>query len=707
MIAGASRPGSVVGEALRGRIGVPDELRRHLRQLEAQVRQQVEALGAVPTTDPDIEFMRSELAAVLDDPRRSPLLKALRRRTEHLREGAPARRSLDQSMDGLLDRAKRVVEGVHARDALRAALERLDTRFGALLPWHLARGLERVRLTPATVERMQDAASLRAAVARAGELETELAERLARLPPAAEPREVAEWPEGVSHAELAAAVVESDRATRVDRGLSWRATGRAQARTHVTRLIGPPNVSGARGDWAEAAAGESLRLVEAGFGTGAEDLDAQLVAVRGAARRRRATSSRASPTEAAVQQMEDSSGGLLFVVPLFGEFVLIRRGEPWPVRIDETGVRCGRPAQCSAVLAPGAVSTPLRSDVWAPLFFDLPAGAEGEWLSTVAPATVLPFARIADDRWLGHVIGRGKLRSAGHSRWSGERPRRGKVIRTLLAASEASAEAVIAVGPVLKRQEGPFGWRTLTVQLPLADVPQGWLRTADSVAGRDHVEAEQAFFQAAGRLIPGSTPRCLGRSESPHGYVYAPPLALSPESSLTLRNWREEDPVAIVAAAARLWRRFTDAGLALGFYHAATLAFRMHSGESGSGGVLEAVAIAAPLGTRLGRMYRRSIGTKDMFPIYHRLGSLPFQPAIVSGSLALPDTEAAALSLYGLDTLACRPVVIESDCDWASLPLAIRESAHSHFANPAAALALQDVVRRGADALSQSEFLTI
>ncbi len=211
---------------------------------------------------------------------------------------------------------------------------------------------------------------------------------------------------------------------------------------------------------------------------------------------------------------------------------------------------------------------------------------------------------------------------------------------------------MIAVGPVLKREEGFFGWRTLTVQLPLADVPQGWLRTADTPAGRDHVEAEQAFFQAAGRLIPGSTPRCLGRCEKPHGYVYAPPLALSPESSLALGSWREEDPVAFVAAAARLWRRFTDAGLALGFYHDATLAFRVHPGKADSRGVLEAVAVAAPLGTRLGAAYRRSMEVPELFPRSGGAGDAQMPSAQLAGETALPVTEARAALHYVATLLA-------------------------------------------------------
>ena len=195
-------------------------------------------------------------------------------------------------------------------------------------------------------------------------------------------------------------------------------------------------------------------------------------------------------------------------------------------------------------------------------------------------------------------------------------------------------------------------------------MPQGLLRTADMPAGRDHAEAEQRFFQAAARLVPGCTPRCLGWAESPAGYVYAPPLALTPESSLALGSWRRSDPLAFATAVARLWGRFTEAGLALGFYHASTLAFRVRLASGGAPGALKAVAVAAPLGTRLDETYRRSVGELTLFPPFERLGGVRLPPAQAEGGVALPETEAAAAALYQLDLLATRPLPIPAGVPW-------------------------------------------
>ncbi|HEX2208802.1 MAG TPA: hypothetical protein VHG93_14075, partial [Longimicrobium sp.] len=441
---------------------------------------------------------------------------------------------------------------------------------------------------------------------------------------------------------------------------------------------------------------EALALVQAGHGAGPEDLDAQAIVLR-AATRNRAHVPAGGADEPAPAGQDNASGSLLFVVPLFGPYVLVRSGCPWPVRLDDRGVRVGHGVRCVASLPPGSPATPLPPEVWAEPLFDWSGAEPGDWLRTETPARVVPFARIATDRWLARVDRRGRLAPADQPRWSTTRPRRGHAVRILPPAEEAGAEAVIAVGPQQSREAGPFGWTTLRVPLALADVAQGVLRTADTPAGRDHVEAEQRFFQSAARLVPGCTPRCLGRAEAPEGYVYAPPLALTPESSLALRSWREKDPLAFAAAAARLWRRLTDGGLALGFYHASTLAFRVRLASGAAQGTLEAVAVAAPLGTRLGAAYRRSSETLALFPPYARLG-LRLPPAQMQGGLALPETEAAAAALYQLDLLATRAVAIPAGAPWDEVVDMLTAAPLATFHAPAFAAELIRALRTPAGA---------
>jgi hypothetical protein len=655
-------PTSVTDAALRDRIGVPDAVRRHLREREQAVHGLLEQLS--DTDDPQAAVARAELRSVLADARRSPLLRALGRRAADLEPGGPARRSLDNALGAILSRATRALRRASAATEFRRMYDDLHARYAEPLPWHLAGALERAGIGTDTLERLRDAGSIEGRTERMRTIDAELGDRVAALPRwVDEPLEVSEWPQGVSPAELAAAVQQAERGERSLLGPAWRARGRTLAGEHARRLLGGGTGTGPAPNAAEAAAHEALRLVEAGYSAAAEDLDAHGIVLRGAARNR-VHAPVVITAAAAPAAREDASGALLFVVPLFGPYVLIRRGQPWPVRVDDRGVRVGRGVRCVASLPPGSEATPLTPDVWAEPLFEVADAEAGAWLRTEKPARVVPFARIGTDRWLARVEWRGRLSPVNQPRWSSARPRRGHAVRFLPPAEEAGAEQVISVGPQAARDAGPFGWTTLQVPLAFADVPYGILRTADNAAGRDHVEAEQRFFQAATRSVPACTPRCLGRAERPHGYVYAPPLALTPESSLALRSWLQRDPQAFAAAVARLWKRLADAGLALGFYHASTLAFRVRVGTPGAPGALEAVAVAAPLGTRLGAAYRQSARVLNLFPAFERLGGASLPPAQVKGNVALPETEAAAAALYQLDLLATRPVPIPDGTPW-------------------------------------------
>lgn len=659
----AGAPAPLTDAALRDRIGIPDEVRGHLRRYEHAVRERLAELAG--TDDAQAAASREELRMVLADARRSPLLRALRRRAVDLVPGASARRSLDNALGAVLSRAERALRRVQAAAEYRRTLDGLHARYAGPLPWHLARALERAGIAPGTLDRLSDAGSILARTERMRAMDAELEDQVAALPRMVEePLEISLWPDGVSPAELAAAVHEAERAESSGTGPAWRARGRAQAAEHAQGLLGGGTGTGVATTPAEAAALEALQLVAAGHGTDADDLDAQGLVLRGAVRRRAPAPAPAHAAAGDPGRWGDAAGSLLFVVPLFGPYVLVRRGSTWPVRVDDRSVRVGKPARCVAALPPESPGTPLPPEAWAAPLFDLPDGADGQWLATRTPASVTPFARIGPDRWLAEVRKRGTLQPAEGPRGSASRPRVGAAVRILSPSAETRAEEAIAVGPALHREAGPFGWTTLRVPLALADVPEGWLRTADTPAGRDHVEAEQRFFQAAGRLVPGRTPRCLGRSADPSGFVYAPPLALTPESSLALRSWREKDPTAFAAAAARLWTRLTEAGLALGFYHASTLAFRVQLAGGGSPGTLEAVAVAAPLGTRLGAAYRRSRESVDLFPHFERLGGIRLPPAQANGDVAMPQTEAAAAALYQLDLLATRPIHLPAGAPW-------------------------------------------
>ncbi|HYH83306.1 MAG TPA: hypothetical protein VEX86_26165, partial [Longimicrobium sp.] len=133
----------------------------------------------------------------------------------------------------------------------------------------------------------------------------------------------------------------------------------------------------------------------------------------------------------------------------------------------------------------------------------------------------------------------------------------------------------------------------------------------------------------------------------------APPVAQPLGSSQALQAWRDQDPYALVAAAAALWRELAALRLGLGLYHPATIGFRAAGGQPGAPDALYAVALAAPLGTLLGRPYRAA--PPGILPL-DRLGRVPLHPAQAGGGDASRETEAALFAVYALDLLAERPL---------------------------------------------------
>jgi hypothetical protein len=661
----AKQAAAVVDGALAGQIGVPDGVRAYLRNLEQAARALRDEIEAVLLTggsgDPWLRAAAEELDKLLDHPR-GALARALSRRTRDLYPGASGRASLDAAWGAVNRNVSNALLRYHQSQVLLKRLAHLDARFGERLPWHLARALERLKVVPADAERA-DAVSLEARVRRLEKVEGELEARSKELPVSLEPPlEVVEWPAGVSPEELAAAVTEAENAAAADFA-RWRPWSRELASAHATRLLGSGKaVSSA--DPAEAAAREVIGLVAAGVHPGAEDVDAWGIATRAAARER-SVGPRAVDSDRPEPPL---MGSLLFVEPLFDRFVLVRTGRPWPVRVDARAVRLGSRAPVVAALPPGSAGTQVPLERWATPLFDLPDDPRAEWLATSRAAEILPFARIGSDRWLATVEARGALSSTGTAAWEEEPRRRNAAVRVLPRADLTPGEGILPVGPAKELESDVFGWRTASVRIPLLDLPEAWLRSASNPAGRDHLLAEQQFFQTAGLRVPNRSPRCLGAVRDENGgYLYARPLAFRIDESPALAAWERSDPLAFVSATARLWLALRDAGLALGFYHPRTLGFRVLFGGHDAGEpALEAVALAAPLGTRLGASYRRSKESLGLFPPYERLG-VRLPPAQLEGEVALPETEAAALALYGLDRLLKVPIEIPPTTSWNGL----------------------------------------
>ncbi|HEY0154941.1 MAG TPA: hypothetical protein VGB92_23220 [Longimicrobium sp.] len=626
--------------ALRGRLDVSDEARRHLVRVETEARALLAALGARSADDPALAAPASALTEFMDGAR-SPIRRALTRRGAELAAGGLARRSLDHAWNAVRGRATRAIERYDSAVELERVLSRLRDRFAERLPWHLARALEAAGVDQGGL-RTRETAWLRARRARLERLEQDLAAAERRLPTHVdEPLEVKRWPEAVSRAELAAAVEEAGRA--MSPSPAGPGALRALSARHLERLRGHSGAGRPPPALDEMAARESVTLVDEGHAPAASDLDAWGTLLRHASRNR--APSPAPPRSAETRNTAPAS--TLYVVPLFGPYVLIRMGEGWPVQVRGRGVRCGARAECVAAIPPGADAVTLHPDAWAGPLFDLPAGTGGHWLETATPAFIVPFARITTDRWLAEVVSRGALRAGTSPAWERLPRHKRASLRILAPAATAASDAVLAAGKPV-RTEKAFSWQTRVVPLPLSDLTQGWLRTASTEAGERAVRHEHAFFRALETRTTARSPRCLGRPAQGPGYLYAPPTALPLASSAPLRAWRDHDPRALVTAAARLWRDLSAFDLGLGLYHPATIGYRV-----AEPGALYAVALAAPLGTLLGRPYR--LLPPDIPPL-DRLGRVPPHPSQTSETPASRETEAALFAVYALDLLAEAPM---------------------------------------------------
>ena len=629
--------------ALRGRLDVSDEARRHLVRLEAEARELMDAVAArlAGGDDPPLAASAADLARFVDDPR-GPLSRAVERRGSDLDAGGLARRSLDHAWNAVRGRATRAIERHDEAVAVERVLRRVRQRFSERMPWHLARSLEAAGVDEDGL-RTRESAWLRSRRARLERIEEDLAAAERRLPAhVPEPLEVKRWPDAVSPAELAAAVEELGAAAAPASGAEAL---RALSAAHLARLRGRPGTAPPAATLDEIAARESVALVDAGLAPAAADLDAWGILLRHASRNR-APSPAPPPAPEARDVIPAST---LYVVPLFGPYVLIRTGDGWPVQVRARTVRCGARAECVAAVPPGADAVTVDPEAWAGPLFDLPADPGGHWLETRAPAVVVPFARIAADRWLAEVVARGTLRVGATPAWE-QLPRRSRAaVRILPSAGAVACDAVLTTGKPV-RTDRAFGWETRVVPLPLRDLTHGWLRTASTQAGERTVQHEQTFFRALETRTTGRSPRCLGRPARGPGYLYAPPSALPLASSAPLRVWRDQDPRALLAAAARLWRELSALGLGLGMYHPATIGYR----AAGGPGALHAVALAAPLGTKLGEPYP---APPAGIPPLDRLGPPPPHPAQAPGTPANRETEAALFALYALDLLAEHAVV--------------------------------------------------
>jgi hypothetical protein len=650
----------------------------------------------------------ARLDAFLDD-RRSPLRRALRRPLRQIALGTPAWRRVESAWRAAVLRADAAARLQGAIEELRGEVARITARFGAEMPYWTRWHLEREHVAAADVERVRREDALKPMRERLRRAEAELARLHAHLPPphVLDAVQLADaWPSDVAPGELlAAAALRLAERTEASVRRSAAAPLRSAAARHLHAL-------GAAEGWsrvasqpahsvAEQLANSSLSADEERWvddaplwtglvaasqdglhgGEGRDEWQPQLLARK--------------PVEP-----DEGWGATHFAIPISPDYVLLTPETQSAVRVTSRRIKLDASAECAAFSGRDGFETlaDARRDV-DPLFAGL--ADEPAWYRTTQSARVTVLAR-SGALWLARLDLRGEIGRAPVAAWSTGAPRDAR-LRVLLDGVSAPPPDPVAVDAAGAEPAAELGGIALhEVEAPYAAHRRLWLKTAGEGDG-DRLDAEHALFRRIARHAPeiGLRPMGRGRTERPpaEGYLYIPPFAFTAAGSPPLARWMRESPIAFIAAAARASAALTRTGWALGVFHRDAFAFRV---EWSAAGVARPVAviIMAPYAVPLGHYHART--GLQLVPGYGGLGGLVLPHALAAGDVAMPETEAQAWALFGLDLLARKrlPPTVRTPAAIASLAA---ESAGDYFDSPKYAAALAAALCNGEWALTLLE----
>jgi len=645
-------------------IGVPPGLESALRGVERDARHARDgllALAAAGDAVPAVDVALARLDAFLDDRRRSPLLRALRRPLRQIALGTPAWRRLESAWRAAVIQAAAATRLQRAVVELRADLARVTARFGAAMPYWTALILVRHRVALTDVESLRRDDGKKPLAERLSRAEAEL-ERLARHLPPPETLEAfqsaKDWPGGVTPGELlaAASLALLHRPPEpASAGVAVRLRAAAARQLHAlgTAAGWKRGRTGAGHSVAEQLANAALAvrdevglIDDAPLWTGMMEASADGVYAPG---RAGAWQAQLAPPRAADDETVDW-GATHFVLPISPHHALVTPEHPSAVRVASRRVAVGAALECAVFAGGEAFETVERahSEV-APLFTGLGDGPA--WYRNERRAVLTVIGR-AGARWLARVDRVGELLPVDAPAWRATAPREAR-LRVLLDGTVPSA-APVPVGAARAEVTELGGVELRVVDAPFARVRRAWLKTAANGDDEARVEAEHAFFRRLAARLDGAGLRLLGRGrlERPaaEGPLYVPPFALALHDSPPLARWAAAAPVDLLCAVARLSVRLWAAGLALGLYHRAALAFRV---EWTPGGILRPLPVitAAPFAAAMGEP-RPELGGAGVAPEFPGLGVRVLPHALASGFPATPGTEAQAFVLFALDLLA-------------------------------------------------------
>jgi hypothetical protein len=698
-----------VDRVLTDPLGVPQGLDHALRRMERGAREQRDVLAllaARPDAAGPVRAAAEELDRFLDDEARSPLLRALRRPLRQIAPDTAGGRSLQRCWEGVRGRGQAAVELQAALDGIRAAVARVRERFADELPRATREILREERLDDAQLARIGRARDVEPLHRRLRRAEQAL-ERLWSMVDAATVAPVQRgerWTEDTAPGEVLALLQLRLRERR--RLLHERDHGRTLRRLAARQV----RALGQAGEWRRPAGTSAhavaqrlgeLLLLDQAPARGGEDL-----ALWGELLGSAADSLYAADGAAGwAAQLPDvpppearDTGSTRFVVAIDDTYVLISPRHPSSVRVTHKRVALDGTAECAVFLEHGEVDTlPLaRLDV-EPLFEGLQA--EPAWYATERRAQLQVVAQMGDE-WIARVARRGALRRTGGLPWDPERGDDGRlrVLGTLAAPAPAEPWEV---GEAPGAERVFCGMRTVPVALPMAECAVAWLRVpAGEGWAAEAVEAEERCFRALARAVPHTVPAWAGwgrlSARRLQGPVYVPPMGLRVAELPPLDAWlRSAAARALLRAVARLWLRVTQAGHALGVYHADALAFTVGWGEAGKGPVAHAVVTDAPFAAPLGQYHRRPPADEALVPLYAALGARVLPHAAARGDVALPASEVQAFALFALDALARKPLPLSGIVHCEALADMVPDFA-GNFTYPETAARLAAMFRPGA-----------
>lgn len=674
------------------RYAVPLAIRNRLRELETLVR---DARDEIRTRLRDLpgDKKLTEVLRLLDrflgDAETGALAAALRRETEELREGAVGRRIIENAWATLERAVRRVIEADDLRRDLRFRVVAARSRLESTVAWHFAEALAEWKLDQ--LDRVTSSAAVRRGSAGLDLIEARL-DRFSREVSGVPVRilEQSGWPAGVSAAELAHAASLKDDRVAEHPGLRRREQLRAATAAHTSALLGPAG-PGLLDRTYERMADELLRVIDPVGGMPDADIDASAILLRGAARMRSMGRIVDPVANARVTRATTAIG----VTPLFGSFVLLKKGLVSPVRVVGERATCGTTVGCVVVGEPGVpISRPIRE--WGTPLFDHPPETTLEAVATGRVARVRVFARLEATTWIGQLVERGELRDVTNE--PSPPPDR---VTLLCERRDLRAESILPTRSVGAAPTFLCGIKREEVEVPVRDRPRVVRQSALTGDAFDLLDSEWQFLLDARRRTKVILPRPVGTDAQTEAFLYEIPEGLSLAFSGSVRQLREKDPMQLTVAVAVLWRALHEDSLlqrrpnslALGLYHEQTIQFRPFIGVERDG--LLAVVVAAPCAVFTDMPYPTVPESARGLPRFTRLGGPPVTRWLARWGIASPGRDGFAAILFMLEMLAARPLQLAPDLTWSDFveTLAERAAADEWFQDPDKAAELIDALR--------------